>query len=159
MNDSPRPPRPHDPLPPIDVRLKISALWTAVMFVFAYVDLFSLYRPDVRADLEAGRMFVFDVGEPFLLGVTLYVIVPSLLVYLTLVLPRGWNRWVNILAAGVYGVTILGSAIGEWGYFILGSAVEAVLLAVVVFHAWTWRGRPPQRTIADDRAASSRAPA
>jgi hypothetical protein len=38
------------------VRVKISALWTSMLFVFAYVDLFSLYRPDFRADLEAGEI-------------------------------------------------------------------------------------------------------
>ena len=157
MIDAPDPARPRGPLPAIDVRLKISALWTAVLFVFAYVDLFSLYRPDVRADLDAGRMFIFDVGEPFLLGVTLYVIVPSLLVYLTLVLPRAWNRWVNIVAAVVYSVTILGSAVGEMGYFVLGSAVEAALLAIVVFHAWRWHGRAPQQVVAGGRTVSSRA--
>jgi len=30
----------------VNVRIKISALWTAMLFVFAYVDLFSLYRRD-----------------------------------------------------------------------------------------------------------------
>ena len=54
---------------PIDTRLKIAALWTATMLIFAYVDLFSLYRPDVRADLDAGKMFVFIFGQPFLLDV------------------------------------------------------------------------------------------
>jgi hypothetical protein len=39
----------------VNVRIKISALWTSMLFVFAYVDLFSLYRPDLRADLEAGE--------------------------------------------------------------------------------------------------------
>ena len=28
----------------VSVRTKISALWTAMLFVFAYVDIFSLYR-------------------------------------------------------------------------------------------------------------------
>jgi len=45
---------------------------------------------------------------------------------------------VNITVAAVYGVTIIGSAVGEWHYFILGSLVEALLLAVVGHHAWTW---------------------
>lgn len=45
----------------VNVRVKIAALWTAMMFVFAYVDLFSLYRADVRADLEAGHMSVFSM--------------------------------------------------------------------------------------------------
>jgi len=45
---------------------------------------------------------------------------------------------VNITVAAVDGVTIIGGTIGEWHYFILGSLVEALLLAVVVTHAWTW---------------------
>ena len=123
----------------VDTRLKIAALWTATLFIFAYVDLFSLYRPDVRADLEAGRLFAFDVGQAFLFFTTLYIVLPSLMIYLTLVMSRGINRALNVALAAVYAVTIVGSAVGEWGYFVLGSAVEAALLGAVVYHAWTWR--------------------
>ena len=45
----------------VNVRTKISALWTSMLFVFAYVDLFSLYRPDFRADLEAAEVGGFTV--------------------------------------------------------------------------------------------------
>ncbi len=123
----------------VDTRLKIAALWIATLFIFAYVDLFSLYRPDVRADLEAGRLFAFDVSQTFLFFTTLYIIFPSLMIYLTLVLPRGITRVLNLVLAAVYAVTIVGSAVGEWGYFVLGSAAEAALLGVVIYHAWTWR--------------------
>ena len=47
----------------VNVRIKISALWASMLFVFAYVDIFSLYRPDFRADLEAGEIAGFTVGE------------------------------------------------------------------------------------------------
>lgn len=123
----------------VDTRLKIAALWIAMLFIFAYVDLFSLYRPDVRADLEAGRLFAFNVSQTFLFFTTLYIVLPSLLIYLTLVMPRGINRVLNVVLAAVYAVTIVGSAVGEWGYFVLGSAAEVVLLGTVVYHAWTWR--------------------
>ena len=122
----------------IDVRLKISALWIAMLFVFAYVDLFSLYRADVRADLEQGKIFAFDVDQTFLFVTTLYIIIPSAMIYLTLVMPRRTNRTVNLVVAAVYAVTVAGSALGEWNYFVLGSAAEVALLAVVVHHAWTW---------------------
>ena len=122
----------------IDTRLKIAALWTATLFVFAYVDLFSLYRADVRADLDRGRIFAFDIGQPFLFLTTLYVVIPSVLIYLALVMPRRSSRIVNIVAAALYGVTIIGGAIGEWGYYVFGGAIEAGLLAVLVYHAWTW---------------------
>ena len=47
----------------VNVRIKISALWAAMMFVFAYVDLFSLYRPDFRAGIEAGEIAGFTIGQ------------------------------------------------------------------------------------------------
>ena len=128
-----------DGLSRIDLRLRMAALWTSTMFLFAYVDLFSLYRPDVRQGLEGGKVGAFDVDQPFLLATTLYVMVPCLMIYLTLVLPRRVNRVTSIVVAAVYAVTIIGASIGEWSYWIVGSAVEVVLLAVVVHHAWTWR--------------------
>jgi Family of unknown function (DUF6326) len=70
----------------VNVRIKISALWTSILFVFAYVDIFSLYRADFRADLEAGDVGGFTVDQPFLLGTTVYVVIPSLMVFCALVL-------------------------------------------------------------------------
>lgn len=128
---------------PIDVRIRLAGLWTTIMLIFAYVDLFSLYRPDFRAALDQGKVFVFDVGEPFLLGVTIYVILPSLMIYLSLIMPRKLNRVVSISLAALYAVTIVGGAIGEWSYYVLGSAVEAVLLGIVIRNAWTWRAPKP----------------
>lgn len=123
----------------IDVRIRMAALWATTMMIFAYVDLFSLFRPDFRAALDQGKVFVFDVGQPFLLGVTIYVIIPSLMIYLSLVMPRRLNRVVSISLAGLYAITIVGGAVGEWSYYVLGSAVEVVLLALVIHHSWTWR--------------------
>jgi Family of unknown function (DUF6326) len=137
---------PRDQISRIDVRLRVSALWIAVLFIFSYVDLFSLYRPDFRADLEHGELSGFDVNQTFLFFTTLYIIIPSLMVYLTLVMPRRLNRLVNITAAGLYGLTIIGSAVGEWNYFMLGSLMEAILLAVVVHHSWTWPEHPTHPT-------------
>ena len=68
----------------VNVRIKISALWTSMLFVFAYVDLFSLYRPDFRADLEAGEIGGFTVNQAFLVGTTVYVVIPSLMVFCVL---------------------------------------------------------------------------
>src|ERR671934_2909102 len=81
---------------PVNVRIKISALWTSMLFVFAYVDLFSLYRRDFRADLEAGKVSGFTINGSFLVGTTVYVVVPSLMVCVALVLRPRANRIANI---------------------------------------------------------------
>lgn len=123
----------------INPRIKIAALWTSMLFIFVYVDLFSLYRADVRADIEAGKMFVFTIGQGFLLGMTIYILVPSLMVFLSLVLPVKVTPTANIVVAVLFAVTVAGSAIGESNYYyILGSLAEVALLAGVVYYAWTW---------------------
>lgn len=123
---------------PVSVRVKLSGLWASTLFVFAYVDLFSLYRPDVRSKLEAGQVSGFDVGQTFLLAITVYIAIPSLMVFLVLVLRPRVNRITNIVLAAGYALTIVGGAIGEWGYYVFGSALEVGLLAAIVFYAWTW---------------------
>jgi hypothetical protein len=122
----------------VNVRIKISALWTSMLFVFAYVDLFSLYRADIRADVEAGEVGGFTVNQAFLVGTTAYVVIPSLMVFCALVLRARVNRLANIALAVVYALTIVAGAIDEWGYYILGSAIEVALLAAIVYYAWTW---------------------
>ena len=123
---------------PVNVRVKLSGLWASRLFVFAYVDLFSLYRSDVRSKLEAGQISGFDVGQTFLLATTVYIAIPSLMVFLVLVLRPGVNRITNLVVASVYALPIVGGAIGEWGYYVFGSALEVGLLAAVVLYAWTW---------------------
>jgi Family of unknown function (DUF6326) len=122
----------------VNVRIKISALWASMLFVFAYVDLFSLYRADFRADLEAGEVGGFTVNQSFLLGTTAYVVIPSLMVFCALILRPGVNRIANIALGIVYALTIIAGAIGEWNYYLLGSAIEVALLAALVYYAWTW---------------------
>ena len=136
----------------VNVRIKISALWTSVLLVFAYVDLFSLYRPDFRADLEAGEVGGFTVNPAFLLGTTVYVVISTLMVFGTLILRPRVNRIANIALSVVYAMTIIAGAIGEWSYYVLGSAIELVLLAAIAYYAWTWPKQPhqPPRPVARD---------
>ena len=131
---------------PVNVRVKISALWASMMFIFAYVDLFSFYRSDVRADIEAGEIFGFTINQSFLLATTAYIVIPALMVFGALILRPRVNRVVNIALSVVYALTIVGGAIGEWDYYLLGSAIEVVLLAAVAYYAWTWPKAAPVRS-------------
>jgi hypothetical protein len=122
----------------VNVRVKIAALWTSMLFVFAYVDIFNLYRPDVRADLDAGEIGGFTVNQAFLVGTTIYVVIPSLMIFGALILRPRVDRLANIALGTIYALTIILGAIGEWSFYILGSAIEVALLAAIVYYAWTW---------------------
>ncbi len=139
----------------VNVRIKIAALWTSMLFVFAYVDLFSLYRPDVRAAIEAGEIDGFTVNQSFLVGTTAYVVIPSVMVFCALILRPRVNRIVNIALSSIYAVTIIAGAIGEWTYYVLGSAIEVALLAAIAYYSWTWPKQPHQL---HDRSRETRTP-
>jgi hypothetical protein len=125
----------------VNVRVKIAALWASMLFVFVCVDLFSTYRADFRADLDAGKVNGFTVDQTFLLATTAFVVIPSLMVFLTLVLPPRVDRIANLALSGMYALMIIGGAVGEWNYYLLGSAIEVVQLAGVGYYAWTWPRR------------------
>ncbi len=127
---------------PINARIKISALWTSIMFVFAYVDIFGFYRSDYRAKIEAGEIGGFTINQSFLLGTTIYVVLPSLMVFLSLVMRPRLARIANITLSILYGLTIVAAAIGEWNYYVLASTIEVALLAIIVYVAWTWPQAP-----------------
>ena len=124
----------------INVKLKISALWIAVMFLYAYVDIFSLFKTGVIEEIMAGKMFIFQVNQTFLFLTTLYIAIPSVMIFLSLVLKPKVNRWVNIIVSIIYFVTMLGACIGEtWGFYIFGTIIESLLLFLIIWYAWKWR--------------------
>lgn len=52
------------------------------------------------------------------------------------------NRWVNIVLAVLYVLSILAALIGQGRiYYIFGSIVEIVLLLTIVWFAWSWPRR------------------
>ncbi len=128
----------------VDVKLVLSALWIAMLFVSAYVDIFAFFRKDVlRAGLDgkfAGT--ALSVDQVFLTAALVYILLPSLMVVLSLVLKPQANRITNIAVSLLYAVTIVVSCIGEtWVYYLLGSAVEVVLLLAIARTAWKWPRR------------------
>lgn len=126
------------PLTPLDVRIRLAALWTATMVLVAFVDIFGFYRPDYREQIEAGRVFVFDVGQPFMLGIIMYVTIPTLMIALSVLLPHRSNRLTNLIVAPLFALTIVGAAIGEWGYYVLASGVELAFLVIIVTLSAKW---------------------
>jgi hypothetical protein len=127
---------------PVNVKLVLSALWIATLFVCAYVDIFAFFREDVlRAGLD-GEMAGMAVTQGLLTACLLYILLPSLMVVLSLVLKPRANRITSVAVSFLYAVTVAVSCIGEtWAYHLLGSAVEVVLLLAIARTAWKWPRR------------------
>ncbi len=109
------------------------------MFLYIYVDYFHLYMPGSLKDMLAGKVFVFDISQTFLLAGLVSVTIPALMIFLSAALPANVNRWTNIVVATVYIPYTLFNVLGEYYIHIFfGAAVEVILLLLVIIFAWKW---------------------
>jgi Family of unknown function (DUF6326) len=84
----------------------------------------------------------FEIDQAFLVLTTIYVVIPSLMVVLSLLAPARVNRMANIVVSLAYASSVVLSAVGEtWLYDVLGSVVEVILLLAIARVAWTWPRR------------------
>ncbi len=123
----------------VPIRLKLSALWASVIFTYVYVDIFGFYKPGTIEEILMGRVWEFDITQGWALGALVLMTVPSLMVFLSLVFPARVTRWANVVVASLFVLVTIGGTVGEtWAYYWFGSVVEAALLLVIIWYAWTW---------------------
>jgi hypothetical protein len=133
----------------IPVRAKLAAAWTSLMFLIIYIDYFHLLMPGSIEDILAGKVFVFDITQVFLLAGLAMVTVPALMIFLSVALSAKVNRWTNIIVAAVYIPFILFNLTGTaWMHMVVGAFVEVVLLLLIIRYAWTWPRTAPSATMA-----------
>lgn len=123
----------------VNIKVKLVALWTVFMFLYIYVDYFALYMPGKIEDILAGKVFVFDITQVFLLIGLASVTIPALMIFLSVVLTTKVNRWTNIIVATIYIPYTLFNLAGEaWMHMVFGAVVEVVLLSLIIGYAWKW---------------------
>jgi Family of unknown function (DUF6326) len=139
---------PQNVLEDIRVNMKLAALWTAFMFFYIYVDYFGLYKPDYINNILAGKVFVFDITQVFLLTGLALTTIPALMIFLSVALSAKVNRWTNIIVAAVYIPYTLFNLAGEfWMYLVYGAVVEVVLLLLIIRYAWKWPRIETRKTL------------
>lgn len=123
----------------VPVKLKLSALWAATMFCYVYADFFMLHEPGRLARMNEGILAPFGPATPvMMLGVSVMMVIPSVMVFLALVLPPAANRWANIALGAAYSIIILLTMIGAPLFYLLFGTVEVALTATIVWYGWTW---------------------
>jgi hypothetical protein len=125
----------------VGVRPKISALWIAMLILFAYGDIFGFFKPGQIEEVMSGEISGIEITQGFLFAISVYIAIASVMIFLTLVLRPTAARWTNIVMGVLYIVSIVAAAIGEDAYYLFLSAVEIAMLLLIVGHAWTWPRR------------------
>ena len=132
----------------VPVRFKLAALWTSVMFCYVYGDYFQLYKPGKLQDMLNGEMGLGEVTQGMLVGTTILMAVPSLMIFLSLVLPAVVSRWLNVGAGLFYtAIMLLILSNGAWAFYMLFATIEVILTLLVVCYAWSWPRQPRDATL------------
>jgi len=123
---------------PVNVRVKLALLWAATMFCYVYGDYFELYVPGKLQDMIGGQLAFGPATQGALVGTSLLLIVPALMVVLSVLLPSRACRIANIVLGVFYAAVMAMAVQGAWYFYKLFGVVEIALTLSIAWQAWRW---------------------
>jgi len=121
----------------VDVKIILSALWVAAMFVWQQGDVQRLYSGDfIPGETKLGEMM-----SPEMLWMisAITMTIPVVMIILSLTLNYPVNRWANIIVGIVYtGYNLIGLPRYPSAYDKFLIFVSIVFTALIVWFAWKW---------------------
>lgn len=124
----------------VNIKIKLSALWASVTFLYIYGDYFELYVPDKVSGIISGNSMLDNPVKLF--AASLLLAIPALMVCLCIILKPSLNRLLNIIFGIFFTAVMLliaVTAISEWrAFYVFYAIVESILTSIIVFNAWTW---------------------
>jgi hypothetical protein len=123
----------------ISTPVKLAGLWGAVMFMYIYVDIIGFFKPGTITEILAGKAWIYDIDQTWLLLSLMLMTLPVIMVCASLILPSRMNRYANIGLGAFHIMIAFGFASGEINaYYLFGTIVEVIILAMIIRTAWKW---------------------
>jgi len=129
----------------INIRIKLAALWTSVMFCYIYGDYFELYVPQKAEGLLSGQNML---DTPLKLFIATFVLtIPALMIFLSVMLSPILTKWLNIgigIFFTLFTLLVGISSISTWRiFYVFLAIIESIITAIIVWQAWTWQKKDP----------------
>lgn len=123
----------------VPLRIKLAGLWASLMSCYIYGDFFGLFAPGRVQDMMAGNFGPLGpTTSGILVGVSLLMAVPALMIFGSLALPARLCRWANIVFGLFYTAIMLLTMPGALPFYITLAVIEVLLTGAVVAYAWRW---------------------
>lgn len=122
----------------VNVKIRIAAAWTAVMFCYIYADYFGLFVPGQLTRMLEGKLPPLGpVTQGALVFTSTMMAIPSIMIFLSVALRPTLNRWLNIITGILYTLIIL-LTMWDWAFYIFYGVIEVALTSLIVWYAWKW---------------------
>lgn len=115
-----------------DIKLRLSALWLFAMLTYTYGDVVTLMDPVKHGSVQ--------LTEGFLLGGSIFMMIPITMVLLSRLLNYRANRWSSIVAGTLMTLALpvtLFVAVPT-SYYTFFTIIEVISTALIVWYAWNW---------------------
>lgn len=125
----------------VNIKIKLSALWTSVTLCYLYGDYFELYVPQKTQGLVNGVNLLDSPIKLFAAAILLAI--PALMVFLSVLLKSTINRRINISAGLFYTVImviIALTSITPWrAFYVFLAIIESCITSLIVYYAFKWK--------------------
>lgn len=119
-----------------DVRIKLSALWVALMLTYLLGDVLRIFS----GDFKPGEIEGMQATQALYLGMAILLVLPVFMVFLSLTLPYKANRWANIiLAVLLFVFNLIGLPTYPSAYDQFLIIVGLVFNVLTVWYALKWK--------------------
>jgi hypothetical protein len=120
-----------------DMETRISTLWIVVMFNMAFADIVGFIQPGALQGVSGpGGM---EITQGLLLVFAILIEIPIAMIFLSRILKRGANRWMNTVAAVITSVFVVGGGSMELPFYAFFAIVEVACMALIVWSVWSRR--------------------
>ena len=119
-----------------DVKIKLSALWVALMLAYQQGDVMRLYSGDF---MPGGTIDGFQATQMMWLGMNIMMSIPIVMVYLSLTLSYKANRRANLIfAVFFFGLNLIGLPTYPSLYDQFLIIVGLGFNVLTAWNAWKW---------------------
>ena len=117
----------------LDMKTRLSALWLFAMLTYTYGDVVTLMDPVKHGSIE--------LTEGFLLGGSIFMMIPITMVLLSRILNYRANRWASIIAGTIMTLALIMTLFVAvpTTYYAFFTVIEVACTALIVWFAWKWR--------------------
>lgn len=116
-----------------DTKSKLSALWLFAMLTYTYGDVVTVMDPVKHGSIQ--------LTEGFLLGGSIFMMIPITMVLLSRILNYRASRWASIIAGTIMTLVLpvtLFVAVPT-SYYVFFTVIEIASTTLIVWYAWKWR--------------------
>jgi hypothetical protein len=116
-----------------DMKVRLSALWLFAILTYTYGDVVTLMDPVKHGSVQ--------LTEGFLLGGSIFMMIPITMVLLSRLLKYRASRWMSIIAGTIMTVALPVTLFvaKPTKYYVFFTVIEITCTALIVLYAWKWR--------------------